>query len=395
MTKICCLLACVLAFHGYASELDVTASLRSQGWYAEQLEEADYRVRFDTELKYKPYQGLELVAGGWLQQSDIHPQQRASGWRSSPLPAQVGLAQAFVRYRKDNHEWTLGRQLVDWRVTDTISVADVWAPRDFSDVLEPQQLAFSALRWRWFGPLQLDLIYSPEPSPSRLPAGIWQQEAIPLLPQDNSEAGEQLGIRISGNWRQQDLTLYGYSGYGYSPAARIEAAGIRPYYDGQHIFGGTWVSPLDGSALMRAEIGYVRQNHGDDYLQWVLALEKEFFEVLGEQDHWLLLVQTADEKVTQGGEQLPGWVDFRRVFRDNLMGRISWDPEGDEETLLILEWSIDTAESGQYFEIQTEQRLNDHATVSLSWQQLSGSAQSFWGSYRDRDRIGLSVSYFF
>lgn len=395
MNKIWCLLACVFGIHGYASELDVTASLHSQGWYAEQLAESDYRFRFDTELEYKPCQAIELVVGGWLQQSDIRPQQRTSGWKSSPVPAQIGLAQAFVRYRKDDHEWTLGRQLADWRVTDTISVADVWAPRDFSDVLEPQQLAFSALRWRWFGPLQLDLIYSPESGPSRLPAGIWQQEAIPLLPQDSSEAGEQLGMRISGNWRQQDLALYGYSGYGYSPAARLETGGIRPYYDRQQIFGGTWVSPLDGSALMRAEIGYVRQKHGDDYLQWVLALEKEFFEVLGEQDHWLLLLQAAGEKVTQDGEQLSGWVDFRRVFRDNLMGRISWDPEGDEELQFILEWSIDTAENGQYFEILTERRLNDHATVSFSWQQLSGSAQSFWGSYSDRDRLGLSVNWVF
>ncbi|MGR5149496.1 hypothetical protein ACQKP8_23490 [Photobacterium alginatilyticum] len=393
MNKAWCLIAGVISFYGHAAEWDLTGSLHSQGWYATQLKESDYRLRLDTELEYKPSRAVELVVGGWLQQSDIRPQQRTSGWNSSSLPAQIELAQAFVRYRKDDHEWTIGRQYVDWRVTDTISVADVWAPRDFSDVLDPQSLALPALRWRWFGSLQLDMIYSPEFSPSRLPTGIWQQEAIPLLPQDSSAVREQLGMRISRNWRQQDLAIYGYRGYGYSPAARLETGGIRPYYERQHILGGTWVSPLDGSALLRSEIGYVWQENSDDYLQWVLALEKEFFEVLGEQDHWLLLLQTANEKVMRAGEQLPGWVDFRRVFRDNLMGRISWDPQGDEELQLIMEWSIDTANNGQYWELSTKRRLNDYASISLSWQQLSGSEQSFWGRYNDRDRVGVSVMW--
>jgi len=342
------------------------------------------------------------------------------GLRRTSTPNYLQWQQHFLRYRADRLSVSIGLQQLDWALIDRGSMFDVWQAYDFTDLLSPKALAQNALRLQWRGKdsnaVQWDFIYNPKANLSKVPAGEF---AYPIeLPSEKPD--DQWGLRVSGNWRQQDLAAYAFTGINASPV--LCQASLRLCYDSLQLLGASWVSPLDGSALLRVEAGQVWQQRSDgqkvsqhaetSYHQYSIALEREWFGVFADEDQWLALVQwsdvanlhTSQPAVSQSqflaappelGQFASRQLDYRRLFQQQLLGKLQFDTDGSMQSILALEWAIDTANHGHSWLLSWQHRLADQGFWRIEWQQLQGKSTSFWGQYADKDRLQLTLNWQF
>lgn len=61
-------------------------------------------------------------------------------WRARGVQ-EARLGQAFYRHRQGGWQWTVGRQVHDWSVTDTVSPSDLLNPRDWRDPTRSRKIA--------------------------------------------------------------------------------------------------------------------------------------------------------------------------------------------------------------------------------------------------------------
>ncbi len=299
-------------------------------------------------------------------------------------------------------EMKLGWQQFDWSLADSISPADLLNPRDFSDITRVTKRALPALslQWQWQRPLQL-VVHSYTPA-AVLPADSF---ALPQTPGVLLNAAEpkqnnlSYGLRWSGNDAGIDWFVLGYKGHNYAPSADLVPTEAQPriqvFHDKLQQLSFGLTSPVAENSLFRAELARVWQFQGDDYWQWVVSLEQEWFGLLTGQELWSVLLQWADEKVAKQGTELPGWTDFRRMFQHNLMLRLSYDPDGGAELQTVLELSSDLAAESRYLKLYQHQRLNDQWQLQVGTQQFFGTAAGVWGLYQDKDRLYLQLDYHF
>ena len=343
------------------------------------------------------------------------------GLRRTSTPHYLQWRQHFLRYREERLSVSIGLQQLDWGLLDRGSMFDVWQAYDFTDLLSPSALAQTALRLQWQGnSIQWDFIYNPKATLSKVPAGEF---AYPMALASEKTADQQ-GLRVSGNWRQQDLAGYAFDGINASPT--LCRTSLRLCYDSLRLLGISWVSPLNGSALLRMEAGQVWQ-HGNDslsdgqtmpdrtetrYRQYSVALEREWFGFFSKEDQWLALVQWSDitnHRTNQSaahqsqlvaampelGQFASRQIDYRRLFQQQLLGKLQFDGDGSMQSILALEWALDTANHGHSWLLSWQHRLADQGFWRIEWQQLQGKSTSFWGQYASKDRLQLTLNWQF
>jgi hypothetical protein len=425
------------AFSAQAAEFD--AALH---WQSQHYRDSTRSVfALSTELQQQ-WQGWHYQVDTALVNDSVIAEQSAFnnltglGWRRTSTPNYLQWRQHFLRYREDRLSVSIGLQQLDWALLDRGSMFDVWQAYDFTDLLSPKALAQNALRLQWRGKdsnaVQWDFIYTPKATLSKLPAGEF---AAPIaLPSE--KPADQWGLRVSGHWRQQDLAAYAFTGINASPT--LCQATFRLCYDSLRLLGVSVVSPLDGSALLRVEAGQVWQQRSDgqndgqndgqkisqpadtSYHQYSIALEREWFGVFADEDQWLALVQWSDATnlrtnfnanlhtnlpvVSQSqflavlpelGQFASRQLDYRRLFQQQLLGKVQFDTDGSMQSILALEWAIDTANHGHSWLLSWQHRLADQGFWRIEWQQLQGKSTSFWGQYADKDRLQLTLNWQF
>lgn len=99
-----------------------------------QLQQSQHRLRYDNDLQLEFTAGWQLNAAVRLQQDSVQQEKAVAGWWGSTKPALFSLQQFRLKYQQDQHSLALGRQIIDWRQTDTVSVADVWTVPDYQDL---------------------------------------------------------------------------------------------------------------------------------------------------------------------------------------------------------------------------------------------------------------------
>ena len=420
------LLCCVSA---QAAEFD--AGLHWQSQHYQDSTRSVFALRTELQQQWQGWHyqvSTELVNDSVLNEQSVFNNHGDLGWRRTSSPNYLHWQQHFLRYRADRLSVSIGLQQLDWALLDRGSMFDVWQAYDFTDLLSPKALAQNALRLQWTGSnaVQWDFIYNPKASLSKMPAGEF---AKPLeLPSQKPDG--QWGLRLSGNWRQQDWAAYLFDGINPSPT--LCQAPLRLCYDSLKLLGASWVSPLNGSALLRAEAGQVwqQQNAGPtdsqsaetSYRQYSLALEREWFGLLHEEDQWLALLQWSDAsdvdtnrqqtsqsplvEALQGATQLVNSqvansqstnspFDYRRLFHQQLLGKVQFDADGSMQSLWAFEWAVDTANHGHSWLLSWQHRLADQGYWRVEWQQLAGESTSFWGQYADQDRLQLTLNWQF
>ena len=325
-----------------------------------------------------------------------------AGWSGQPEPAGVWLDKLQLQYNDGQSVWRAGRQLIDWRVTDTVSVADVWTVADWQQLPSASQQAQPAVRWLWgqASSGQLDLVFSDRGATVWLPAGLWQAPlpagyqlpAVPRAPQQR-----QFGARWSARYQQLRWHLLYYDGSDYQPVLAPASADYWLYPRQQ-------VSALQGEAewggvIWRAELGLVRQQLtiGADwpvtwrqqYGQYVLSAQYEWF---AEQAQTLLLLQYSQETAPQGTLWPQWYPDLGRVFAGQCR-RICRSARGGLQQQWQLEWAWQPADHASFIKARYQRRLADNWQLQLGYQWFQGDYAHWWGRYQQHDSWQLALTW--
>ncbi len=299
---------------------------------------------------------------------------------------------------------SVGKQVLDWSVTDTVSPSDLLSPFDLERPIDRERIGiFSVILKVGDEEKFSELVFVPKVTPSRLPQGNWN-----LFPEDvlvaKQEVDSQPQIAFRGKylWQDFDLGVIYYHGIAFSPNARGEKTltgfVLVPFYD-QLDAGVVSVSKELLGFIVRAEVGYFDHETGDDFFSYVVSLDREFYEVFREEDSLYFLLQYSDQVVSSESQAgFSGWIDFRRIFDNSLTATFVYQFSEESEWELNGEWahSIDTG-SG-YAEVEVSKEVHFEKTsmeVKVGADFFYGPEETFWGGYEDEQLIYAGVSFHF
>lgn len=311
------------------------------------------------------------------------------------------IRQLAVHLQQQQWRYSVGLLAVDWRLTDTVALANVWSARDLSHLTEPELLAQPALRALWQGETaairQFEVLWSPAQRLQQDPAGIWQLDAGTSATAAVSQPA--FGVKIGGG-RHDRWTLWYFNGV--MAAAQISQASAVSAIQWQHVpqqtLAATYQMELGDGWLSRTELGHIRASSADTaardtagqaYWQWVQGVEHEW---VGETSSTVLLVQYS-QQWRQFGQAPLYTQDMDQQLAGFWLGRLQYDPAGDMRQQWQLEWSIGTA--NQYWQARWQQRLGENHQLHVSWRVLNGVDGTLWGRYRQLDGIELAWRYWF
>jgi len=391
-------LLCCSLLPGQVVAEHLRQQLQWQLGFMPQLQQSQHRLRYDNDLQLDLSANWQFNSVFRLQQDSVQQEKAAALWWGSTKPAVFSLQQFRLKYQQTQHSLTLGRQIIDWRQTDTVSVADVWTVPDYQDLTGGAQQTQPALRWQWHGSdrgPELEFVYSPAAVAPWLPDGIFLLQRPELT---KKPAQAQRGVRLVQNQAAVQWSLFGYDGVDLQPALLPVALQPEWFYPAQQVLGMTAQTQL-GRWLWRGELAKVHQQlpvgvttQQGQYWQYVLAAEREWY---GELSQWLLLLQYSDENRRQLMPVVSLYPDFGRVFRRQLLGRLQYDPTGDLQTQYQLEWAWQPAQQASVLKLRYQTRLNPQTELQLSWTGFTGSLDSVWGPYRQQDLWQMALQWFF
>jgi len=312
----------------------------------------------------------------------------------------INLREGYLTYRKGIFQLKAGKQIFDWSVTDTVSPSDNICPRDFTDLPEWERVGVPALDLQIGYETFFELVYVPIFTPSKLPQGNWERE-LPAglsygdLNMPNHGVGQFaacFGTTLSGF----DLGASWYHGYSFSPAFdSLSLAEINYRYNREDVFAFSAAGEIGYGLMLRAEVGYFDQENDDDFVQYVLGVDRIWDSVLRPTDQLYLLVQYSGEIETN--DVMPDrfrYSDFRRGFSDAVLARVEYTLSDSRKWKLACEGSYNFNDGDSYIQPSVAwQRGNIEVEAGVSI--ASGPEDSFWGGWENSDRAFIKATYHF
>jgi hypothetical protein len=362
--------------------------------------------RFRPTISYTPSDKLLFYIEGDFRADS---QGFAEGYIDSVVEDQrrwiVDEREVYTEYRIDWFRARIGKQLFDWSVTDTISPSDNINARDWTDVIEFERVGVPAIDLRAGRNTYAELVYIPWFTPSKLPpiGDRWDRELAPGLlrgAQDtpgmnNGQLSIRGGISIGGF----DIGAVYYRGYSYSPAYRIaplalELLQLIPTYRLEDVYSGSIAFSL-GEFNFRGELGYFDQRDDENFFQYAAGIDREWSGILRLDDSLYWLIQYADDVVTKHRDPSSiSFFDFRRVLDNCITTKVSYSLDATKEWTIKIEGAVNLGESDVYIEPALIWRKRS-VEFELGFDIMAGNRDTFWGGYRDNDRIYSKLTYKF
>lgn len=311
-------------------------------------------------------------------------------------------------YGELNEKWLrirAGKQVYDWSVTDTISPSDNISPRDWTDIIRSERIGVPSLDVRLGYDSYVQFVYLPLFSPSKLPvAGSrWERSLPPGLVNEEQEIVSsdhgQFAVRAGQVWSGFDFGVSFFEGYGYSPSFKLEAisateTGLVPVYRREEVFAASLAKEISGYTL-RSEIGYFNQDKGDDFVQGVIGIDREWGGIFQSVDSLYTLLQYANEVTTQGNNPVGlETIDFRRIFNNAMLGKVVYSFDDSNTWKAKLTGVYNISDHDGYIEPAvnwSKFNFNIEAGIDV----LSGPRDTFFGGYSQNDRIFITMTYQF
>ena len=279
----------------------------------------------------------------------------------------------------------LGRQFIRWGKADLINPEDRFAPRDFTNVLQPDYLGVTAARVTYEqGSETLDAVYAPWFTPSRTPLFNERWVPVPNLPDQGSQipGRGQAGLRWNHLGAGYEFAVCYYDGFNHLPD-------LVPYvlrvYPRLRFYGGDFAVPTRWFTV-KAETGYFQspQRTTDQYLQYVVQLERTSGE-------WFFVGGYTNEYVTDVRYSINFNPD--RGLAKTFLGRASYNL--DANRTVAFEGAIRQNGDGGYAKAEYTQAIGSHWRATASYTLLRGAAADFLGQYRRNSHFLLTLRYSF
>lgn len=281
----------------------------------------------------------------------------------------------------------LGKQFIRWGRADVVSPTDVFAPRDYLNVLDSDFLPVLAVRSALeLGKNTFEGVWVPRLTPSRLP--LLDQRWV-VLPGDDGnlpieDAGSdipgrrQLGARwrFTGNRFETSVMMFD----GFQHQATIEpvpdpAAGVvrvTRTFPRVRMYGGDLAIP-SGLVTVKAEVAYMTSPDAtaDEYVLYVIEIERQAGE-------WLFDLGYAGDRATTNHPSFAFAPD--RGLARSYVGRASYTV--NPKRSVSLEGALQESGDGFYGKVELSQAIGRFWRLSLAGVVIAGDPQDFIGQYQ-------------
>ena len=336
----------------------------------------------------------------------------------------------------DRERWALriGRQLVTWGRADSLRPTDVFQRHDFTDLIENREEGIEVVKLDFTrGARTLELVWAPVFDPdvvsdrtdnrwTGIPteadvAGLgrvrlsFEEDARQRPPA--TLASGQFGARLSGSARGWDFAGMIYDGYDRIPTVirrdvtALDPAGLTatlrltPSHARIQVLGGD-VATVCGAWGVRGEAAYTRTTDlapgvtgvNDPYLRVTAGIDRTFSHPgLGES--LTLIAQYAlDTEPGKAGpigsQDVDPWLHpYRQAFVLHTIWQLS---EGFQ---VQLRGYLNLVQKDFVLQPEISWKPRDATTILLGGASLGGRTDTFFGQYRDNDRVRLLIAYAF
>lgn len=345
---------------------------------------------------------------------------------TSTRRSMLNVKEATANLRRGPFEVTLGKQIFAWGTADAFNPTDNINPYDYLDVLDNEKMGVYSVAARLnAGPASLTLVVVPLFTPSRLPlpdsrwtpvppedvTGIVEPRQLPGHALSSTQYAARLKATIAG-W---DLSASYYDGFEHTPSFRqsaVAAASVTAGPTLTPVFTRLRVVGLDFSTTVakfevhgEGAFKLVAANGRDDRFQGMAGINYTW-EGLGLRwlDQITVIVEYGYEFILHERPQsgiLPkgsapqlGDLLADNAFRNGAVARIQFKLTEDTQVKLTGVADFRGSPSG-YAQVKLTHKLSDAFQVDTGLDLLAGTANSFWGRWRDNDRFFFFLKYFF
>ncbi|MGH7308853.1 MAG: hypothetical protein ACREK6_09185 [Candidatus Rokuibacteriota bacterium] len=334
----------------------------------------------------------------------------------------LALKEAVLGFQKHPVKLTLGKQFFAWGTADGYNPTDNLNPYDYLDPIDREKLAvYSVAAQFTAGPTSLTLVLVPLFTPSRVPLATTRW--VPPLPEDiaaltesrdlppNTAGNMQYGARLRGTVAGWDLSVSYFEGFEPTPVIKQTTAVVAPGVKTPTftpVFTRLRVAGFDFSTTFgklevhgEAAAKFVVRDGRDDRLQWIAGVNYTWDELgLRWLDRIHLIAEYAREEVfasDSGSEVLD--LDDRfalpnNAFRDAAIGRLLF--HFDDATELEIGGTVNFEGSvNHYLKAALTHKATDALHVTVGVDLFNGPRDTFWGRWRDNDRLYMFLKYLF
>ena len=338
----------------------------------------------------------------------------------------VGLKEAVLRVGGRQLEARVGKLLFAWGTGDGYNPTDLINPYDYLDVVDNEKIGVYAGALRIATEASsVELVVIPAFAPSRVP--LLRSRWVPDPPAgfvaivDNREvpppaiSDMQYAARAHTTVKGVDVSITYYDGYEHLPVARRSVVATEsgvtlprltpvfariksPGFDFSTVYE---KFELHGEGAFRL----VESNGREDRFHWLAGSRYTWDELpMGWLEQVVLTVEYAREEVLASRAHSsiiePGTLPFigdlfsTRAFRNAVITRLL--VKISEATQVHLNATVDIrASPNAYVQPKLTHKITDALHLEAALDLFAGSPETFWGRWRNNNRLFVSMKYFF
>lgn len=290
----------------------------------------------------------------------------------------------------------LGKQFIRWGKADIVNPTDRFAPRDYLTVTSDEWLAVTGVRLAWGDDSDsVEGVWVPWFTPSRIPlydtrwAVLPDQAGFDLLDAGATyPGGGQWGARWSHLADGYEFSLSYYDGYSHLPVLEAQthpvftplpALALAQRFPRVRMAGGDMAWPLPWATL-KTEAGYFLSDDVDEYVQYVIQVERQ-------QGELLLIGGYAGEIVTTRRTKTSFAPD--RGLSEAFLSRASYAIDATRS--VIAEAAVRWDFSGMWLSGEFSQAVGGHWRATMAGTFIRGEPDDFLGQYRLNSHVSVRV----
>ena len=339
----------------------------------------------------------------------------------------LNFTEAFLDIYFTDFDLRLGKQIVTWGKADVANPTNNLTPTDYSNLFDDEYIGVVAasLSYYW-NDWSLQVVGVPGFTPTRLPPEGTRFSLLPpggvaviedpLLPfalrvpiedpalPSNTIDNSQFGLRLQTTYNGWDFSVSFYDGINDFPAPTVRFVdtalpiaipeAIVPVYNKFRAFGGDFATTFDRWGF-HGEVAHLvfDGDREDSRLQFVLGLDYTRSDIIFDHDIFII-IEYVGEDVTKEGDGFDTGSSLDRVLVNALAGNITY--EFTEYTKLEIRGLVDFYQGDDYyFQPQVVHQVSDEFEVTVGLDILGGPSDTFFGEFRDNDRLFVKLKYAF
>ena len=339
----------------------------------------------------------------------------------------LNFTEAFLDVYFTDFDLRLGKQIVTWGKADVANPTNNVTPTDYSNFLDDEYMGVVAANINYYwNDWNLQFVGVPGFTPSRLPPEGTRFSLLPpegyvviedpLLPiplqvpiedpvlPSNSIDNSQFGLRLQTTYSGWDFSVSFYDGINDFPTPTVRFVdtplpiaipeAIVPVYHKFRAAGGDFATTFDRWGL-HGEVAHLvfDGDREDSRLQYVLGIDYTRSDVIFDHDIFVIL-EYVGEDVTKEGSGFDTGSSLDRVLVNAIAGNITYD--FTEYTKLELRGLVDFYQGDDYyFQPQFVHQMTDDFEITVGLDILGGPSDTFFGQFKDNDRVFVKLKYMF